>query len=378
MKMRIRDIVVGDRFRKDFSGVAQLVESIRALGLLQPIGVTTTRKLLWGECRLKACIQLGWTEIPAVVLDDVDIGDPVAVEAAENMVRKDFSLSEAVAIKRALEPRLRAEAVERQRAGKPSAKFAEGGGGETRQKAAALTGFSHTTLAKAEEVVAAAEAEPAKYGKLLADMDRTGRANGVYRRLSNMRQAEKIRGEPPPLPRGPFRVIVADWPSAYEADSQNDPTRRGVLPYPTMTFEQICALPVPDIAHDDSSLWFWTNNLLLANGTTARIIDAWGFTPKTILTWDKMHFARGDWLRGQTEHAVLATRGSPVVNGSATPTILREARTPTHSRKPDGFYELILRICPAPPGSYCELFARDKRPGFVQWGDEAPRDEAVD
>ncbi len=48
-------------------------------------------------------------------------------------------------------------------------------------------------------VVAAGEAEPEKFGKLVEDMDKTGRVNGPYRRLKNAQQAEAIRAEPPPL-----------------------------------------------------------------------------------------------------------------------------------------------------------------------------------
>ncbi len=75
---------------------------------------------------------------------------------------------------------------------------------------------------KMQAVVDAAEAEPEKYGKLLAAMDRTGRVNGVHKRLIVARKAEAIRREPPPLPAGPFRVIVADppWASRIRAGDQ--------------------------------------------------------------------------------------------------------------------------------------------------------------
>ena len=75
----------------------------------------------------------------------------------------------------------------------------------------------------------------------------------------NMRQAEKIRAEPPPLPSGPFRVIVADVPWPYEVDAK-DPSGRGVHPYSTMSLADICALPVRDLAADDAILWLWTTN----------------------------------------------------------------------------------------------------------------------
>ena len=76
-------------------------------------------------------------------------------------------------------------------------------------------------------------------------MDRTGRVNGVYRRLKNRQQAELIRAEPPPLPgNGPYRVIVADPPWPYEKRDE-DPSHRGALPYPTMSIEEICEVDVP-------------------------------------------------------------------------------------------------------------------------------------
>jgi hypothetical protein len=47
--------------------------------------------------------------------------------------------------------------------------------GKTRNKVAAFIGTAARTLAKAEEVVKAAEAERDKFGKLVEGMDRTGR-----------------------------------------------------------------------------------------------------------------------------------------------------------------------------------------------------------
>ena len=38
-----------------------------------------------------------------------------------------------------------------------------------------------------------------------------------------------------------------------------------------------------------------------------------------------------------------------------------------HSRKPDELYEIIERCSPGP---YLELFARDRMPGWTQWGDQ--------
>jgi hypothetical protein len=219
-------------------------------------------------------------------------------------------LSEAVAIKRALEPLERARAKERMLAGRPSENFSEGKGNAL-DKVAIVVGKHRTTIAKAEAIVDAAEAEPDRFGKLREDMDRTGRVNGVFRRLKIAKQAEQIRAEPPPLPgRGPYRVIVADPPWPYGERSE-DPSKRGVRPYPTMSIAEICALSVVSVAHHDCVLWLWTTNQHMREAFS--VLDAWGFQQKTILTWFKDQMGCGDWLRGQTEHCIMAVRGKPVV-----------------------------------------------------------------
>jgi hypothetical protein len=163
----IADIRIGRRHRRDLGDVDQLAASIAAVGLLHPIVIEADGTLIAGQRRLEACKLLGWTEVPVTV---VALDNIVRGEFAENTARKDFTLSEAVAIKRALEPVEKAAAKTRMLAGRPSGKLPQGRAGD---KAAKATGMARRTLEKAEAVVAAAEAEPEKFGKLLADMDRT-------------------------------------------------------------------------------------------------------------------------------------------------------------------------------------------------------------
>ena len=73
-------------------------------------------------------------------------------------------------------------------------------------------------------------------------------------------------------------------------------------------------------------------------------------TNRTNLTWVKDRFGYGDWLRTQTEHVLMTTRGRPVVQLTYEFTVLR-APMRTHSEKPDEFYALVERLCPAP--RYC-------------------------
>jgi N6-adenosine-specific RNA methylase IME4 len=220
-------------------------------------------------------------------------------------------------------------------------------------------------------VVDAAEAEPARFGKLLADMDRTGRVNGVFKRLKVIRQADRIRAEPPPLPgRGPYYVGVVDYAWPYET-RQDDPSHRAARPYPTMSIEQICATRawLPGLMHATAILWMWCTNFHLIR-YAAPVLDALGFSERTILTWVKSNFGTGDLLRSQTEHCIMAVRGSPTVTLTNESTVLF-APMRGHSEKPREFYDLVERLCPAP--RYLDVYSRYRHND--KWdchGDEAP------
>jgi N6-adenosine-specific RNA methylase IME4/ParB-like chromosome segregation protein Spo0J len=367
---KISDIVVGTRHRKDMGDIAGLAASMAELGLLHPIVVRPDGVLVAGERRLRAAKLLGWEKIRVTA---VDLEAVARGELAENEVRKDFTLSEAVAIKRALEPLEKVAAKERQAARGGKGRIASGKlptaiTGRAADKAAKATGMTRRTLEKAEAIVDVAEAEPEKFGKLLEQMDDTGRVNGVYRRLKIAKQAEQIRKEPSPLPgNGPYRVIVIDLPWPYEKRDE-DPSHEGVRPYHSMSVEEICAVKVASIAHEDCILWMWVTNHHVLEAL--ELLDAWGFELKTILTWAKDRMGTGDWLRGQTEHCIMAVRGKPIVTLTNQTTLLH-APVRGHSVKPVEFYALVESLCPAP--RYADIFSRYRHND--RWdchGDEAP------
>jgi N6-adenosine-specific RNA methylase IME4 len=364
MRRAIDSIHVGTRHRRAIGDIDGLAASINEVGLLHPIVIRKDGVLIAGERRLAAYKKLGWGQIPVTV---VDLDDIVRGELAENAIRKDFLPSEIEAIRRALEPVEREAAKERQgRPGEPrSGNFPEHA--RTRDKIGAFAGVSGRTVEKIAAIVAAAEAEPERFGKLAEDMDRTGRVDGPFKRLKVTRQSAAIRAEPQPYPnQGPYRVIVADPPWPYEL-RQADPSHRGVLPYTSMSIEQICAEApkVRAIAHDDTILWLWTTNHHMLEAFT--VLDVWGFERKTILTWVKDKMGLGDWLRGQTEHCLMAVRGKPIIELTNQTTVLR-GQVREHSRKPAEFFPFIENLCPAP--RFASLFAREPREGWDCHGDE--------
>src|SRR5271163_1680231 len=92
----IADVVIRDRHRKEMGDLNNLATAIRDQGLLQPIGITEGKVLVFGERRLRACRDiLDWTEIAARIVHVTSI---VEGEFTENEMRKDWTVSERVAI----------------------------------------------------------------------------------------------------------------------------------------------------------------------------------------------------------------------------------------------------------------------------------------
>ena len=90
------------------------------------------------------------------------------------------------------------------------------------------------------------------------------------------------------LPKGHFGAIYADPPwrfnvwSGETAVKRRDSTGTNVsasVHYQTMAIEEICDLPVADLAADDCALFMWATWPTLPDAF--KLIEAWGFTYKT-------------------------------------------------------------------------------------------------
>lgn len=167
-----------------------------------------------------------------------------------------------------------------------------------------------------------------------------------------------------------FRTILADppWPVGQVG------ARGAVMHYPLMTLERIKHLPVAGLATTDAHLWLWVTNATLRTGFD--VIDAWGFIPRSPLTWVKPRFTLGNYLRNATEHLLFATRGRAPVGFHSQPTWVF-APLQDHSHKPEEQYAIIERVSPGP---YLELFARRRPPSnrdWSVWGDQIDSDITI-
>ena len=94
MKVNIDDIKVSERLRKlDNSKVAELVDSIKQIGLLQPIVVDTDNNLLSGLHRLEAFKSIGYENIDCKVVNLSEQKNRL-VEIDENLCRLDLNYIE--------------------------------------------------------------------------------------------------------------------------------------------------------------------------------------------------------------------------------------------------------------------------------------------
>ena len=191
--MKVSEIHVGERCRKDMGDIEALAASIAEVGLLQPIVVTSDGRLVAGARRLEAVKLLGWEEVPVHVVRNLD-EEHLALKAErdENTCRMKLSPGDAVALGEKYRKQEEEAARKRQLLGIPSVNFTEGSKGaqgipcvkftqgKARDKIAAYAEMSWRTYEKAKTIVDAAESEPERFGALLTKMNETGKVNPVY------------------------------------------------------------------------------------------------------------------------------------------------------------------------------------------------------
>jgi N6-adenosine-specific RNA methylase IME4 len=168
-------------------------------------------------------------------------------------------------------------------------------------------------------------------------------------------------------------VILIDPPWHFKTRSPKGAGRSARQHYDTMTLDEIKALPVADYAADDCALFMWVTWPMIFEAKA--VLEAWGFTYSGLAwEWIKYNDRTGKWAIGlgygtrkNVEPCILARRGRPKrLDNRVRDILYGPARE--HSRKPDVQYDRIERLYAGP---YLEMFARQRWPGWNQWGDQA-------
>lgn len=221
------------------------------------------------------------------------------------------------------------------------------------------------TLPKAEQVDVVARGE-----KEILEKAKAIRAEkaAVKREERLDRLAEISKGNTELSTAVRYPIVYADPPWRYENPPMGGTNRSIENHYPTMTLEEICALPVGELATDDALLYLWATAPKLAE--CMKVIEAWGFEYRTNLVWDKEVIGMGYHARNQHEILLVAKRGEipPPEPGKQPASVHRERRT-EHSAKPIFYYEMIETAYPQLPK--IELFSRSQREGWAAWGNQS-------
>lgn len=171
-----------------------------------------------------------------------------------------------------------------------------------------------------------------------------------------------------------FSTILADPPWQFQnRTGKVAPEHRRLLRYPTMELQEIMDMPIGKLAAARSHLYLWVPNALLKEGL--QVMKAWGFTYKSNVVWFKIRKDGGPdgrgvgfYFRNVTELILFGVRGSMrTLKPGRTQVNMLATRKREHSRKPDEIYD-VIEACS--PGPYLELFARFRREGWSQWGNE--------
>lgn len=354
LKLRLTE-VKNPEPKRDHGNIKELKESIKEVGLICPITVSQKCELLAGRRRFQAVSELGWQEVECnVIQSDGDLFD-LKVSLEENLKLKNLTDPEvAVAIAEYDEMKRLVEG-EIKPGGKNGAyKSFVNGEGWTQQKTATDLGIKQQQVAQAIKIAQAVKQFPDfaswKSGQLI------------------LTEYKRRTVKPTPLPADRYRTIVVGPPWPMEKILRNVAPNQSDMDYPTMTIEQIKGLPIPKLALEDGChIYLWTTHKFLP--VAFEIYHEWDVKYECLLTWVKnVGFTPFSWMYS-TEHCLFGRVGRlPLLQQGKC--LDFEGKVREHSRKPDEFYQLVRWVSPEPR---IDIFSRERREGFEQYGDECAR-----
>lgn len=373
--------------RRSLRGIEELAASITELGLLQPILVTPGHVLVAGYHRLEACKSLGWENIPTVVYSERDHAsllwqlaeidenlirnELTAIETGEHFIRRDEILKQLG---------VRAEIGQgRPKNGAESAPFL------TTKNIAEQIGMSERTSQEYRQIATKLSPEVKElvrdtpFADSKTDLLRLARMEpekqiAVAEKLTSgakcVMDAERLlrHDEVSQMdwPEGTYRVIYADCPWKYDHSNLNT-YGHAESHYDSLSTDELCLLPVPEMAASNAVLFLWATSPKLPDAL--KVIEAWGFEYKTSFVWYKIKHNYGHYNSVRHEFLLIATRGSCLPDvPELIDSVQTIERSDTHSEKPEEFRQIIDRLYPH--GSRIELFARAKCNGWETWGNE--------
>jgi len=169
------------------------------------------------------------------------------------------------------------------------------------------------------------------------------------------------------LPSNKYQTIVIDPPWPVKKILRDERPNQAEFNYPTMSIQEITKFDISSLAHDNCHIYLWTTHKFLP--LCFDILIEWGFKYQCLLTWIKnVGMTPFSWMYS-TEHCLFGRKGNlPLLQMGKR--LDFNAKVREHSRKPEIFYELVKEVSPEPR---IDIFSREKREGFDQYGNETER-----
>lgn len=177
--------------------------------------------------------------------------------------------------------------------------------------------------------------------------------------------------KPPTFPKGKFDIILCDIPWRYDSST---PNRAVENHYPTMSLEEICAIPIQNVMAKDAIVYMWATSGKL--NQAFKVMEAWNLTYKSSMIWDKIKLGMGFHFRINHEFLLVATKGhpSPPLPENRFPSILRSPRR-AHSQKPDEIYPMLEKMFPNT--RKLEMFGRVQVDGWETYSLDCEENERI-
>jgi N6-adenosine-specific RNA methylase IME4 len=232
-------------------------------------------------------------------------------------------------------------------------------------------GIAKKRSARAKRLLALAD-QCGQYEAELKSEDKPITPNAILQKHRQHNKREIVRDliEATFSETGPFDVVIIDPPWPMQKIDRDERPNQDVFDYPIMSEDELIAFWQTEITNKlkpDCHIFCWTTQKYLP--MTFRLLEAWGLRYVLTMVWHKAGGFQPIGLpQYNCEFAVYARLGAPVFIDTKDFFCCFSGERREHSRKPDAFYNMIRRVI---GGSRIDVFSREKRDGYAQYGNES-------
>jgi N6-adenosine-specific RNA methylase IME4 len=404
MIKKISEIVLNDNRRKvDAAKVKELAESIKQLGLINPITINSNNVLIAGNHRLEAFKLLGKDEIEVSVLDLNNLLAELA-EIDENLVRNELHWTDAdkqIARRKIIYLELypetktggdrKSDKIKIQTLDSDNKTFVQDTADKTNKSKSSISQSVKRGIEITEEeaeVLKTIDA-PKSYGDILIKQTTETRAKVIdalkveskpveiiiqeikkeEKKVEIEKRREEIKEnlvlhELKPTDKK-YRIIYADPPWQY-GNAMPEYVTEPQDYYSLMSTSDICEMPVKEITEENAVLFIWSTSPHLPEAL--EVVKSWGFKYKTTFIWDKIKHNMGHYNSVRHEILLVCTKGSCTPDVKKLFDSVVSIERTVHSKKPDEFRNIIDTLYTY--GNKIELFARESIKGWDVFGNQ--------